>query len=314
MTPKEQPPKRESSPKKEQPRQYDPSSLFELSAAEQEVFDRLTPSEQTIFSVFRQTFLLSSGDIPTQGTIIVAATNFFDLETKMLFSSYDKEKVPNLLQVIAAPRKHVRTGKKEVGDEAENSERQKGLLLAWQQWHTAFLEYMDMDNDYDKNIIKLESLVDFMDRDFWLLSRERTDRRVTGNQPHTSFLREFVLNNQFDLCFDIHLILLLQSWRELLVQHLVFYNLYIKNKSISEEIFAESELWLNDKEKKLPVGQDLIQVEAGEKIPLLVQLFFQEFGKYPTYLDSTIMEVFDGIVTGWQLKHPNQKFYEPLGF
>lgn len=306
MAPKEVP------SRKEQPRQYDPSSLFELSPAEQEVFDSLTPEEQTIFSVFRQSFMLSSGDIPVQGTIAAAVASFFDLETKVLFSSYEGGKVPLFLQVIAAPRKHERVGKKEVGDEVESSKRQMGLSDAWKQWQTIFLKYTENQDDQSTKV--LESLVDFLDRDLSMVSRKSPDRRVTGNQPHTSFLREFVLNDRFDSSFDRHIILLLQSWREVLDPHLVFYDKYVKNKQIESEVFAESQIWLLDKEKELAPGQNVIEVEANEQVPFLVQLFFQEFRKYPTYLDTTIMEVFDGIITQWKLKHPDQQFYPELGF
>lgn len=306
MAPKEVPSRKEQLP------QYDPSSLFELSPAEQEVFDSLTPEEQTIFSVFRQGLLLSSGYPLAHVAISMAATHFFKLETKMLFASYSADEVPEFLKVIAAPRKHVKLGKKQVGDEVETSKRQQGIKNPWERWQIVFSEQMEDKPGYEALV--LTSLADFMDQDFSLYHREDFKRRVTGNQPHASFLREFVINDQFDSYFDRHIVLLLQSWREVLAQHAIFYRQHIENKSVSQEVFEESQDWLQDKEKLFKPGQSEIEVEASEEVPFLAKLFFQQFKKYPTYLDATIMDVFDAIITHWKLKHPDQQFYPELGF
>jgi hypothetical protein len=201
---------------------YDPGKMLELTTAEQEKFSTLTPDQQLIYIIFRDSFALSSGSDVIQSAFfeLLGSLNILPDSVKRLITST----VPTFILDMRAPRKHVETGK-DTSDPEKNQNRLDAVRDAWRKCHDAFYRSQP-------DLFGLITTLIFQDQKYQVAYNGRANvkgdvinLRTTGNDINASFIREFILSSKWDSKFGTpfqQIILQLRNFLQ--VYHEVFLN------------------------------------------------------------------------------------------
>lgn len=283
---------------REQNQAYDPKDLFLLSTEEQLVYDRLSLPEKTLFSLFRQTFILSSGSAAAQGEILAALMHEVGQATQVVFAAHDE--LPEFLTVIRAPLFHNKYGKFSANKAEDDVKRVTPLKESWEIWKSKFALYTNGTQSKSQQIA--DSLLSFLYRDDEFVNAAEANRRSTGNKRHASFFREYILDSTHHDKFDPHITRLITKWNELLTPFLNFQKQYLLETSKTEfSAFAEWYLIFTD-----PAAES--KAVAMQQIPELVTQFHTAFGHYPTFQEGQMIECLFDLKNHWDEQNPGQSF------
>lgn len=277
--------------------------LINLSDSEQEIYQSLSEAQQIIFDLFRQAFLLSSGDAPTQGKILLFLYSTLNDSVQQTVDNLSD--VPHYLQAIVAPKNHVRVGKASEDEQMETI-RLNTIKEAFEAW------VFRLKSGERTSLLGI--LVDFIVRDqFFVADKWIGDerKRATKISLKASFLREIVLDSETHTVFHPLISSLLSRWSEHIVKVWPFFQEHVL--TLTEEEVEAYEVWSINKKRLDNEDLSSLSDEVQQRIratattvPSLVRKYQEHFGLIPTKDESDVLTSLYYLVVEWKKRPENE--------